>query len=102
MHPTDDARYMATVDKLLRSQAWRERAAAELFEAALPLVPAGRWRAIVDGHAREERAHYERVAGVWSAALARPPAELDAWVTARLAEKPLPRLTSFMELAMAQ
>jgi 1,2-phenylacetyl-CoA epoxidase catalytic subunit len=102
MHPTDDPRYLATVDRMLRAQAWRERAAAELFEAALPLVPAGRWRAIVEGHAREERGHYARVGEVWSAAFARPPAELDAWVTARLAEKPLPRVTSFLELAMAQ
>jgi 1,2-phenylacetyl-CoA epoxidase catalytic subunit len=62
----------------------------------------GRWRAIVEGHAREERAHYGQVAAVWSSAFARPPGELDGWVTARLAEKPLPRVTSFMELAMAQ
>jgi 1,2-phenylacetyl-CoA epoxidase catalytic subunit len=102
MQPTDDPRYLATVDKMLRSQAWRERAAADLFEASLPLAPAGRWRAIVDGHAREERAHYARVAAVWSAAFARPPAELEAWVTARLAERPLPRVPSFLELAMAQ
>jgi 1,2-phenylacetyl-CoA epoxidase catalytic subunit len=87
---------------MLRSQAWRERAAAELFDAALPLVPAGRWRAIVAGHAREERAHYARVGGVWSAAFARPPDELEAWVTARLAARPLPRVTSFLELAIAQ
>jgi 1,2-phenylacetyl-CoA epoxidase catalytic subunit len=99
---TDDPRYLATVDQMLRGQAWRERAAAELFEAALPLVPAGRWRAIVEGHAREERAHYARVGEVWSATFGRPPAELDAWVTSRLAEKPLPRVTSFLELAMAQ
>ena len=99
---TDDPRYLATVDQLLRSQAWRERGAAELFEDALPLVPAGRWRSIVTGHVREEHAHYARVAAVWSAAFGRPPAELDAWVTARLAEKPLPRVTTFLELAMAQ
>jgi len=98
----DDPRYLATVDQMLRSQAWRERAAADLFEAALPLVPPGRWRAVVEGHAREERAHYARVAEVWSAALARPPAELDAWVAARLRERPLPRVATFLELAMAQ
>jgi 1,2-phenylacetyl-CoA epoxidase catalytic subunit len=50
----------------------------------------------------EERAHYAHVAAVWSTAFGRPPAELDAWVTARLAERPLPRVTSFLELAMAQ
>jgi hypothetical protein len=97
-----DARYLATVDRLLRSQAWRERGAADLFEAALPLVPAGRWRAIVEGHVREERDHYARVAGVWSVAFGRAPADLDAWVGARLAERPLPPVATFLELAMAQ
>ncbi len=97
-----DDRYLKTVDRLLRSQAWRERGAAELFEAALPLAPAGRWRAILEGHAREERTHYARVTEVWAAAFGQPPAELDAWVTARLAAQPLPRVGSFLELAMAQ
>jgi 1,2-phenylacetyl-CoA epoxidase catalytic subunit len=102
MRLTDDPRYLATVDRLLRSQAWRERGAAELFEGALPLVPAGRWRAIIAGHAREERAHYARVGEVWSTSFGEPPAALDAWVTARLAEAPLPRVTTLLELAMAQ
>jgi len=99
---TDDPRYLATVDRLLRSQAWRERGAAELFEAALPLVPAGRWQRIVEGHVGEERAHYARVTAAWSASFGKPPGELDAWVTSRLAENPLPRVTTFLELAMAQ
>ncbi len=96
--PSSDPRYLATVDRLLRAQAWRERGAAELFEAAVPLVPPGRWRTIVEGHVGEERAHYARVAEVWSATFGRPPAELDAWVTARLAEQPLPRVESWLEL----
>jgi len=100
--PRLSPRYLETVDRLLRSQAWRERGAAELFEAALPLVPAGHWRAIVEGHVREERAHYARVAEVWSKAFGRAPAALDDWVTARLATQPLPRVASFLELAMAQ
>jgi len=95
-------RYLATVDRLLRAQAWRERVAAELFEAALSLVPRGRWRTIVEGHVGEERAHYARVATLWSVTFGRPPAELDAWVTVRLAEQPLPRLQSWLELALAQ
>jgi 1,2-phenylacetyl-CoA epoxidase catalytic subunit len=98
----DDPRYLVTVDRLLRSQAWRERGAAEMFEAALPLAPAGRWRVILAGHAREERAHYARVTEVWTAALGRSPDELDAWVTARLAAQPLPPVGSFLELGMAQ
>jgi len=100
--PSSDPRYLVTVDRLLRAQAWRERGAAGLFEAALPIVPPGRWRAIVERHVGEERAHYARVAAVWSATFGRPPAELDAWVTARLAEQPLPRVQSWLELALAQ
>jgi 1,2-phenylacetyl-CoA epoxidase catalytic subunit len=97
-----DPRYLATVDRLLRTQAWHERGAAELFESALPLVPAGRWRTIVESHVGEERAHYARVAAVWSTAFGKPPADLDAWVTSRLAAQPLPPVTSWLELAMAQ
>jgi 1,2-phenylacetyl-CoA epoxidase catalytic subunit len=100
--PSKDPRYLATVDRLLRAQAWRERGAAELFEAALPLVPAARWRTIVEGHATEERAHYARVAAVWSATFGLPPADLDAWVAARLTAQPLPKVETFLELAMAQ
>jgi 1,2-phenylacetyl-CoA epoxidase catalytic subunit len=100
--PRLSPRYFETVDRLLRSQAWRERGAAELFEAALPLVPAGRWRAIVEGHVREERAHYARVVELWATTFGGAPADLDAWVTARLAAQPLPRVASFLELAMAQ
>jgi hypothetical protein len=97
----DDPRYLRIVDQMLRGQAWRERGAAELFEAALPVVPAGRWRRVVEGHVAEERAHYARVAEVWSTAFGRAPDELDAWVASRLAAQPLPRVTSFLELAMA-
>jgi 1,2-phenylacetyl-CoA epoxidase catalytic subunit len=97
-----DPRYLATVDRLLRAQAWRERGAAELFEAALPLVPPGRWRTIVEGHVGEERAHYARVMAVWSATFGSSPTELDAWVTANLAGQPLPRVSSWLELALAQ
>jgi 1,2-phenylacetyl-CoA epoxidase catalytic subunit len=97
----EEARYRQVVDQLLRGQAWRERGAAELFAAALPLVPAGRWRRIVEGHVAEELAHYARVADVWSTTFGRAPDELDAWVTTRLAAQPLPRVASFLELAMA-
>jgi 1,2-phenylacetyl-CoA epoxidase catalytic subunit len=97
-----DARYLSTVDKLLRGQAYRERGAAELFAAALPLAPdepAGRRLA---RHVAEEHAHYARVTVVWSEAFGRPSRELDGWVTARLAERPLPGVTTWLQLAMAQ
>jgi len=87
---------------MLRSQAYRERGAAELFERALPLAPDARWRAVIQGHGAEERAHYARVCGVWSETFAHALTELNAWVTARLAEQPFPRVGSWLELAMAQ
>ncbi|HVZ71293.1 MAG TPA: Phenylacetic acid catabolic protein [Polyangia bacterium] len=90
------------VDRLLRGQAVRERGAAELFERALPLAPDAEAHRRLLGHVAEEREHYERVRAVWSAAFARPPAELDAHVTARLAERPLPTVSSWLELAVAQ
>jgi 1,2-phenylacetyl-CoA epoxidase catalytic subunit len=97
-----DPRYLTTVDRLLRGQAYRERGAAELFEAALPLAPDATARRRLEGHVAEERAHYARVAAVWSEAFARPATELDAWVTLRLKERPLPTVTTWLELAMAQ
>ncbi len=97
-----DPRYLPTVERLLRGQAYRERGAAELFEAALPLAPDADARRRLQGHVAEERAHYARVAAVWSEAFARPAAELDAWVTERLRERPLPTVTTWLELAMAQ
>jgi 1,2-phenylacetyl-CoA epoxidase catalytic subunit len=97
-----DPRTLSTVDRLLRGQAYRERGAAELFEAALPLAPDAAARRRLQGHVAEERAHYARVAAVWSEAFARPAAELDAWVTLRLTERPLPTVTTWLELAMAQ
>jgi 1,2-phenylacetyl-CoA epoxidase catalytic subunit len=98
----DDPRYLPTVDRLLRGQAHRERGAAELFEATLPLAPDATARRRLQGHVAEERAHYARVVAVWSEAFARPAAELDAWVTLRLKERPLPTVTTWLELAMAQ
>jgi 1,2-phenylacetyl-CoA epoxidase catalytic subunit len=102
-HPlNEDPRYLPTVDRLLRGQAYRERGAAELFEAALPLAPDATARRRLAGHVAEERAHYARVAAVWGETFARPAAELDAWVTRRLEEQPLPTVTTWLELAMAQ
>lgn len=96
-----DPRYLATVERMLRSQAYRERGAAELFEAALPLAPDAHWRSVLEGHVAEEREHYEGVRSLWSRTFARPESALDAWVTARLAEHPLPPVATWLELAMA-
>jgi hypothetical protein len=96
-----DPRYRAVVVQLLRSQAYRERGAARLFQQALPLVPA-RWRKLFAWHAEEELDHYRRVAAVWAVASGQLAAALDAWVDARLGERPLPGVTSFVELAMVE
>jgi 1,2-phenylacetyl-CoA epoxidase catalytic subunit len=96
-----DPRYLATVEKLLRSQAYRERGAADLFERGLPLAPDDRWRKVLAAHVLEERSHYAQVRVLWSTTFKRPQAELDTWVAARLAEHPLPQLTSWLDVAMA-
>jgi 1,2-phenylacetyl-CoA epoxidase catalytic subunit len=89
--------------RLLESQATRERGAARLFAQALPLCPpSSRWRGLVAFHAREEEAHYGLVAAVWSEASARPRADLDAQVEARLAARPLPAVSTFAALAVAE
>jgi Phenylacetic acid catabolic protein len=99
-----DPRYLATIDRLLRSQAYRERGASELFQAGLALVPAGdtRWQRTIARHVQEERAHYARVGAVWSQALGQPVAELDRWVSYRLRDQPWPVVKTWLELAMAQ
>jgi 1,2-phenylacetyl-CoA epoxidase catalytic subunit len=96
-----DPRYLATVDKMLRSQAYRERGAADLFEAALPLAPDERWRKVLAAHALEERAHLAQVRILWATTFKRREAELDAWIAERLAAQPLPAVTTWLELAMA-
>jgi 1,2-phenylacetyl-CoA epoxidase catalytic subunit len=97
-----DPRYLATVDRLLRSQAYRERGAAAMFEAALNLAPDATARRRLAGHVTEEREHYARVCGVWSSTFDAPSAALERWVDERLREQPLPAVGSWLELAMAQ
>jgi 1,2-phenylacetyl-CoA epoxidase catalytic subunit len=86
---------------MLRSQAYRERGAADLFEAALHLAPDTRWREVLESHVAEERAHYTLVRKLWSETFAMPEAELDAWVASRLAAQSLPRVTTWLDVAMA-
>jgi hypothetical protein len=99
-----DPRYLATVERMLRGQAYRERGAAELFAAGLALVPAAGagWSRVIARHVEEERAHYTAVAALWSRTFARPARELDDWVSRRLRDRPFPALTSWLELAMVQ
>jgi 1,2-phenylacetyl-CoA epoxidase catalytic subunit len=96
-----DPRYLPMVEQMLRSQAYRERGAAELFEGALPLAPDERWRKVIAAHVIEERAHYAQVRILWATTFKRRDAELDAWVAERLAARPLPPVRTWLELAMA-
>jgi 1,2-phenylacetyl-CoA epoxidase catalytic subunit len=93
---------LSLVDRLLRSQAYRERGAAALFEAALRFAPDEPARQRLAGQVTEERAHYARVRALWAETFTRDGAALDAWVTERLADAPLPPVASWLELAMAQ
>lgn len=92
----------AIVDRLLRGQAYRELGAARLFDGARALAPNAALAAVIDGHAAEERAHYRAVIDVWAAFTGESSAALEARAEARLRERPLPAVTSWFALGMAQ
>ena len=100
--PISDQRYRATVDRLLQGQAYRELAAARLFEAGQALAPEARLRQLVSAHAEEERAHYRAVIAVWARFAGASPATMEARAALRLAQSPLPVVDSWLALAMAR
>jgi 1,2-phenylacetyl-CoA epoxidase catalytic subunit len=88
--------------RLLRSQAYRELGAARLFEDGARFAPDEAAARELAGHAAEERAHLEAVLAVWAGLTGRPPEALRAESAARLAERPLPAPTGWIDLAMAR
>lgn len=97
-----DPRYRATLDRLLRGQAYRELGAARLFEDGRALAPTAAAGETLAAHAAEERAHFRAVTVVWAAFAGEPRQALEARAEARLAEQPLPAAASWFDLAMAQ
>ena len=95
----DDPKYRATCAQMLRSQAYRELAAAQLFGHGLRFCPDLQALRFISGHIQEETEHYGAVAQIYREHLGE---SIEPWVHARLAEKPIPMAESYLELAVAQ
>jgi 1,2-phenylacetyl-CoA epoxidase catalytic subunit len=92
-------RYARTLDQMMKSQAYRELAAAHMFGHGLKYVPELKWLKFMTWHIREEMEHYEVVAKMYADFAGE---SVEPWVNARLAEKPIEFAESWFELAMAQ
>lgn len=93
-------RYYDTVTQMIRSQAYREMAAAVVFAEALGYVPTLEFKKQVVKHVEEELEHYEVCCQLYDELGA---GDLDAICSRKLAgERPIPRIESFLELGMAQ
>jgi 1,2-phenylacetyl-CoA epoxidase catalytic subunit len=92
-------RFRETLEQMMKSQAYRELAAARMFGHGLQYVDESRWLKFMVWHIGEETEHYLAVARMYEKFTGAP---VDAWVNQRLAEKPIPFAQSWFELAMAQ
>ncbi len=90
-------RYFQTLAKMIRSQGYRELAAATRFAEALGLVPSLAFKKKVSVHIQEELEHYEECCKLYSQIGA---GDLDAEIGA--SELPIPTVGSFLELGVAQ
>ena len=88
--------------QMMRSQAFRERAAVRLFEEGLRWAPDAEARRRLLHDRDEERQHYEAVTALWALCADRPRAELDAWAGERASGHEVPHATSWLDIAMAQ
>ena len=92
-------RFRDTLEQMMKSQAYRELAAARMFGHGLQFVDESRWLKFMVWHIGEETEHYLAVARMYERFAGAP---VDPWVNQRLAEKPVPFAQSWFELAMAQ
>src|SRR5579871_5385546 len=92
-------RFRDTLEQMMKSQAYRELAAARMFGHGLQYVEESRWLKFMVWHIGEETEHYLAVARMYEKFTGQP---VDAWVNQRLGEKPVPFAQSWFELAMAQ
>ena len=92
-------RYLETLEQMMKSQAYRELAAALLFGDGLKHVPSLKWLKFMTWHIREEMQHYELVVKMYKDFAGE---SVEPWVHERLAGKPLPMSQSWLELGMAQ
>ncbi len=94
-----EPRYRDTVIQMLRSQAWRELSAAQLFGHGLQFVSDLRTLKFIARHVQEEVEHYAAVAALYQAHVGET---VDAWVSEKLATRPIPWAGSILELGIAQ
>lgn len=94
-----DERYEHTILRLMESQAYRELAAAFLFGYGLQFAPELRWIKFMTWHIREEVEHFDAVARMYRAFTGK---DVTPIAMSRLDAKPLDRVDSWFELAMAQ
>jgi 1,2-phenylacetyl-CoA epoxidase catalytic subunit len=92
-------RYRDTLEQMMKSQAYRELAAARMFGHGLQFVDSSQWLKFIVWHIGEETEHYLAVARMYEKFTGQ---SVDGWVAERLAEKPIPFAQSWFELAMAQ
>ena len=93
-------RYYEIVAAMLRSQGYRELAAATVFAEALLIVPTVPFRKKVAEHVQEELEHYEACCRLYAEIGA---GDLDAHCTHLMREKkPVPPIESFLDLGVAQ
>ncbi len=92
-------RYRDTLEQMMKSQAYRELAAARMFGHGLQFVDSSQWLKFLVWHIGEETEHYLAVARMYEKFTG---ASVDAWVQERLGRKPIPFAQSWFELAMAQ
>ncbi len=95
-----DQRYYDLLVRMIRSQGYRELAAATVFAEALHLVPGVDLKRKVVTHIDEEMQHFEACCTLYDALDA---GDLDQHCSSMLREqRPIPAITSFMELGVAQ
>lgn len=92
-------RFRDTLEQMMKSQAYRELAAARMFGHGLQYVDESKWLKFMVWHIGEETEHYLAVARMYEKFAGE---SLERWVAARLADKPVPFAASWFELAMAQ
>ena len=94
-----DDRYRETLIQMMRSQAYRELAAAQMFGYGLQFVPELKWVKFMSWHIQEEVEHYQDVAKMYKSFTGE---SVEPWVNDRLQKKPIDFASSWYELAMAQ
>ena len=92
-------RYRDTLEQMMKSQAYRELAAARMFGHGLQYVPSIKLLKFMTWHIGEEMDHYIAVAKMYEEFTGH---SVEQWVNERLAEKPIPFADTWFELAMAQ